>query len=114
MCEIRIINNETYSKKGKNISSEFVIIKDDVIVKGFFDKRFKKIKENDEYYKFKSKPKLRFYFYDKNTKVKKDIKKDDRYVFIGDFNIEIEASKEHDKYFLVSKNISKKITSHKD
>jgi hypothetical protein len=113
MCEIRILNNEEFEKHKNNIKKDHSVIKDDnLIIKVYFDKRFKLIKENDNHYIFNVEPKKRAYFYNTITKIKINIKKSDKFIFIGDnLNIEIEKfikNKKNDT-FLVSKTITNKI-----
>ena len=64
---------------------------------------------------YKSKPSLRLYFYNTITKKKTDLKKDDKYIFVGDkLYLEIQASGEKYGCYLVSKFKTKKVLSYKD
>jgi hypothetical protein len=114
--EIKIFNVERYNEVKNRIPSDFkVVIDGDIILKAFFDKRSKKIGDDNNAHKFKSKPKVVLYFYNREMKTKTNIKNNEKYIFVSDtLKIEIEASKDHDEYFLVSKKIVKNLTSYKD
>ncbi len=116
--EIKIINKEKYIKNKDGIPDDFkVIIDDNIKIKGYFDKRSKIVKKqnSDTVNVYKSKPSLRLYFYNTITKKKTDLKKDDKYIFVGDkLYLEIQASGEKYGCYLVSKFKTKKVLSYKD
>ncbi len=113
---LKVIDKEKYVKNIDNIPSDYIIIIDDnILIKVFYDKRSKlaKNKKSDTAYIFKSKPSTRGYFYNTIEKKKTNIRKSDKYIFVGDFlNIEIECSIEKNGYFLVSKYKTRMISKY--
>ena len=116
--EIRVLGKEEYIKNREKITYDYKIIVDDnILIKGYFDKRSKLLKDksNDVVYVFKSKPSLRLYFYNTTTRKKINIKNDDKYIFVGNkLNIKIEAAGENRGYYLVSKTKSEKMFKYID
>lgn len=116
MAEIRIIKNDRYKGNENKIRSDYIIVDcDNVIIKVYFDKRFKLVGKSDDYYEFNSKPKAIKYFYNKITKVKTHIKINDRYIFVGDkLAIEIESLTIRNGCYFVSKDKTNKVLNYKD
>ncbi len=115
MREIKIISAEKYLKMGSSIPSKYnVIVEDNIILKGFFDKRSKILKNLKNVIVYKERPKARLYYYDRITKKKINIKMNESTIFVGELTLKMPSIIEKNGLFYVSKDKTDHLNGYKD